>query len=121
MGSIAYAKYDGGSLRNPAMQGQIFSMLRARRERLKDVGRKTAGPADVSAAKSEVTRALEDTRKDAVAADERTAIDDADRTWSAYRDAELALYERFEPGLRDVILAKLLREHAADLRNAASF
>lgn len=117
MGAIAYAKYSGGTLRDPAMRAQILAMLRRRHAHITALSTlvPSANRADVAVAEQKAAHALAGARGRADA-EMRVAIDDMMKSLAAYRDAEVAFAEHVHPGSREAILSQLARERADDLR-----
>lgn len=119
VGAIAYARFSGGSMRDPAMVASILAQLKRRRARIDGlVKSSTIPPApELSRAEANAARALASALADAEA-DTVAAIDEADAAWPAYREAEVAFYESFHPGARSAVVAALDVERYADFCDA---
>ena len=117
VGAIAYAKFSGGTQRDPAMRGAQLAMTRRRRAALGatftavDSGRR-ARRRD----RMEPRTRRRDRR-------ERLAIDEAERAWPGCRDAELAYFLRVHGGSRAAIPARtpstFARSSLLNIRRAA--
>jgi hypothetical protein len=119
VGAIAYARFEGGTMRDPAMRATTLALLRRRHARiakLLDVG-EIPPAVDVANAESNAERALENARANADH-DVLTAIAKANDAWPAYRDAEIALYENVRAGSRDAAHAAIEVERFADFCDA---
>jgi len=119
VGSIAYMRYEGGTMRDPAMRSVIVAMLKRRRARLAKLFDDGSIPLAIDLAQAErnAKRALDSARSNAEG-DVLTAINDANAAWPAYRDAELALYASYDHGARSAVLGVLEVEYFSDFCDA---
>ena len=118
VGTVFYAMYAGGTMRDPAMRSRVLALLRVRRARIAKFRANDAAPSknDVSAAaaKRALDAALAQLRVDAPS-NVIDALADVQPAWQRYRDAETALYEAAHPGSRAALTVTLERELAGAL------
>jgi hypothetical protein len=112
LGAIDYARYAGGTMRGAAMESQIFTAMRTRRDRLAKIHTWTPGELsseDRAMSRQELVRARREL-VDGAESEVIAAAEAEDKAWSAYRDAEADLYEALHPGLRQGALIELAGE-----------
>jgi hypothetical protein len=102
VGAIAYEKYAGGTMRDPAMRSEIARVLKRRRVRLAQL---PAAPSKLGSAEqlAQQTR-VDESELRKRSPELKTALDASDAAFDAYRHAELALYAALNVAGIDVAL-----------------
>ncbi len=119
VGAITYARFAGGTMRDPAMRAAILAQMKRRHTRIERLMQSNWIPRapELAIAEENAARALATARADAEP-DTLPAINDAVVVWPAYRDAEVAFYESYRPGERSAVIAALDVERYADFCDA---
>ncbi|HEY2370496.1 MAG TPA: hypothetical protein VGH87_29065, partial [Polyangiaceae bacterium] len=99
LGDIEYRRYEGGTVRGPAMLSRIYGAMQKRRARLAAIRTWSATEATPEAreyARSKLAEALRTITTEAEP-NEKHALEEEEKTWRVFRDAEVALYEALHP------------------------
>ena len=117
LGDIEYQRYDGGTMRVPAMLSRVYGAMQKRRARLAKIREWHAtepSPEDRQNARWKLEQALRTIASEAEA-NETLALHVEEKAWGDFRDAEIALYEALHPNARARAMFDVASEHADEM------